>query len=62
VNSRKLQQIFLLSVSSVNDSIIFINDYGETSMFGVIAYIAFLALFFGIAVGLLFGLRAAKII
>jgi len=51
-----------LSVSSVNDSIIFINDYGETSMFGVIAYIAFLALFFGIAVGLLFGLRAAKII
>ncbi len=31
-------------------------------MLAVISYIAFLALFFGIAVGLLFGLRAAKII
>ncbi len=31
-------------------------------MFAVVAYIGFLALFFGIAVGLLFGLRAAKII
>mgnify|MGYP004470083405 CR=1 FL=1 len=31
-------------------------------MFGVIAYIGFLGLFFGVAVGLLFGLRAAKII
>lgn len=31
-------------------------------MFGVIAYIAFLAVFTGIAAGLLFGLRAAKIL
>jgi len=31
-------------------------------MFAVIAYIGFLALFFGLAVGLLFGLRTAKII
>jgi cytochrome b6-f complex subunit 6 len=31
-------------------------------VFGVVSYIAFLALFFGIAVGLLFGLRAAKIL
>ncbi|GAX40532.1 cytochrome b6f complex subunit PetL [Tolypothrix sp. NIES-4075] len=31
-------------------------------MFAVISYIGFLALFFGIAVGLLFGLRSAKII
>ncbi len=31
-------------------------------MFGVVAYIGFLALFFGIAVGLLFGLRAVKLI
>ncbi|WP_373530051.1 cytochrome b6-f complex subunit PetL [Nostoc sp.] len=31
-------------------------------MFAVIAYILFLALFFGLSVGLLFGLRTAKII
>lgn len=31
-------------------------------MLGVVAYIAFLGLFFGLAVGLLFGLRATKII
>ncbi|EAW44350.1 cytochrome b6-f complex subunit PetL [Nodularia spumigena CS-584] len=31
-------------------------------MFGVVAYIAFLAVFMGVAVGLLFGLRSAKII
>jgi cytochrome b6-f complex subunit 6 len=31
-------------------------------MFGVIAYILFLALFFGVAVGLLFGLRAVKLL
>jgi cytochrome b6-f complex subunit 6 len=31
-------------------------------MFGVFAYIIFLALFLGLAVGLLFGLRTAKII
>ncbi|MBW4562025.1 MAG: cytochrome b6-f complex subunit PetL [Mojavia pulchra JT2-VF2] len=31
-------------------------------MFAVVAYIGFLALFVGIAAGLLFGLRAAKII
>ncbi|MDF5725059.1 MAG: cytochrome b6-f complex subunit PetL [Rhizonema sp. PD37] len=31
-------------------------------MLGVVAYIGFLALFFGIAVGLLFGLRAVKLI
>ncbi|MDB9372832.1 cytochrome b6-f complex subunit PetL [Nodularia sphaerocarpa] len=31
-------------------------------MFGVIAYVAFLAIFMGVAVGLLFGLRSAKII
>ncbi|MEA5507837.1 cytochrome b6-f complex subunit PetL [Halotia wernerae UHCC 0503] len=31
-------------------------------MFAVIAYIGFLALFMGISVGLLFGLRSAKII
>jgi cytochrome b6-f complex subunit 6 len=31
-------------------------------MFAVISYIGFLALFFGVAVGLLFGLRSAKII
>lgn len=31
-------------------------------MFGVVAYIAFLGIFFAIAVGLLFGLRAAKIL
>ncbi|MBD2776017.1 cytochrome b6-f complex subunit PetL [Iningainema tapete] len=31
-------------------------------MSAVIAYIVFLGLFFGIAVGLLFGLRAAKIL
>ncbi|WP_414552444.1 cytochrome b6-f complex subunit PetL [Anabaena sp. CCY 0017] len=31
-------------------------------MFGVIAYIGFLAIFMGVAVGLLFGLRSAKII
>ncbi|MEH1873229.1 cytochrome b6-f complex subunit PetL [Nostoc sp.] len=31
-------------------------------MFAIIAYIGFLALFFGLAVGLLFGLRTAKII
>jgi len=31
-------------------------------MFAVVAYIGFLAVFFGIAVGLLFGLRAAKIL
>ncbi|MDZ7960819.1 MAG: cytochrome b6-f complex subunit PetL [Aulosira sp. DedQUE10] len=31
-------------------------------MFAVVAYIGFLAVFFGIAVGLLFGLRSAKII
>ncbi|WP_017317007.1 cytochrome b6-f complex subunit PetL [Mastigocladopsis repens] len=31
-------------------------------MFGVIAYLVFLGLFFGIAVGLLFGLRAIKLI
>ncbi|MBD2439943.1 cytochrome b6-f complex subunit PetL [Nostoc sp. FACHB-110] len=31
-------------------------------MFAVVAYIGFLALFTGIATGLLFGLRAAKII
>ncbi|BAZ51024.1 cytochrome b6f complex subunit PetL [Nostoc sp. NIES-4103] len=31
-------------------------------MFAVIAYIGFLALFTGIAVSLLFGLRAAKIL
>ncbi|MFN6566168.1 cytochrome b6-f complex subunit 6 [Nostoc minutum NIES-26] len=31
-------------------------------MFAVIAYIVFLALFTGIAAGLLFGLRAAKIL
>jgi len=31
-------------------------------MFAVIAYIVFLGLFFGIAVGLLFGLRAIKLI
>lgn len=29
---------------------------------GVLAYILFLGLFFGIAVGLLFGLRAVKLI
>ncbi|MBD2247127.1 MULTISPECIES: cytochrome b6-f complex subunit PetL [Nostoc] len=31
-------------------------------MFAIVAYIGFLALFFGLAVGLLFGLRTAKII
>ncbi|KAB8332449.1 cytochrome b6-f complex subunit PetL [Scytonema tolypothrichoides VB-61278] len=31
-------------------------------MFAVIAYLLFLGLFFGIAVGLLFGLRAIKLI
>ncbi|NJM69088.1 MAG: cytochrome B6 [Scytonema sp. RU_4_4] len=31
-------------------------------MFGVIAYLIFLGLFFGLAVGLLFGLRAIKLI
>ncbi|MGJ5675635.1 MAG: cytochrome b6-f complex subunit PetL [Nostochopsis sp.] len=31
-------------------------------MLAVVSYIVFLAIFFGIAVGLLFGLRAAKII
>jgi len=31
-------------------------------MSGAIAYIIYLGLFFGIAVGLLFGLRSAKII
>ena len=31
-------------------------------MFAVVAYIAFLGLFFGLAVGLLFGLRAVKLI
>ncbi len=31
-------------------------------MFAVIAYITFLGLFFGLAVGLLFGLRAVKLI
>jgi cytochrome b6-f complex subunit 6 len=31
-------------------------------MFAVISYIGFLGLFFGIAAGLLFGLRSAKII
>ncbi|MCV3216630.1 cytochrome b6-f complex subunit PetL [Plectonema radiosum NIES-515] len=31
-------------------------------MFALISYIGFLAVFFGIAVGLLFGLRSAKII
>ncbi|ARV59689.1 cytochrome B6 [Nostocales cyanobacterium HT-58-2] len=31
-------------------------------MFGVVAYLAFLGLFFGIAVGLLFGFRAIKLI
>ncbi|WP_410500553.1 cytochrome b6-f complex subunit PetL [Chroococcidiopsis sp. SAG 2025] len=31
-------------------------------MLGVIAYIGFLGIFFALAVGLLFGLRAAKII
>ena len=31
-------------------------------MFAVIAYIVFLGLFFGLAVGLLFGLRAIKLI
>ncbi len=31
-------------------------------MFALISYIAFLALFFGLSVGLLFGLRATKII
>ncbi|MCX7595689.1 MAG: cytochrome b6-f complex subunit PetL [Fischerella sp.] len=31
-------------------------------MFAVVSYIVFLAIFFGIAVGLLFGLRAAKIL
>ena len=31
-------------------------------MFAVIAYIGFLGLFAGIAVGLLFGLRAAKVL
>ena len=31
-------------------------------MFALISYIGFLGLFFALAVGLLFGLRAAKII
>ncbi|MBW4592100.1 MAG: cytochrome b6-f complex subunit PetL [Brasilonema angustatum HA4187-MV1] len=31
-------------------------------MFAIIAYLLFLGLFFGIAVGLLFGLRAVKLI
>ncbi|MBD2451518.1 cytochrome b6-f complex subunit PetL [Nostoc sp. FACHB-152] len=31
-------------------------------MFAVVAYIGFLALFTGLATGLLFGLRAAKIL
>ncbi|MBD2168779.1 cytochrome b6-f complex subunit PetL [Calothrix membranacea FACHB-236] len=31
-------------------------------MLGVVSYIGFLAVFTGIAVGLLFGLRSAKII
>ena len=31
-------------------------------MFALISYVGFLALFFGIAVALLFGLRSAKII
>ncbi|MDF5709779.1 MAG: cytochrome b6-f complex subunit PetL [Nostoc sp. S4] len=31
-------------------------------MFAIVAYIVFLGLFFGIAVGLFFGLRTAKII
>ncbi|MCP6757434.1 cytochrome b6-f complex subunit PetL [Pelatocladus sp. BLCC-F211] len=31
-------------------------------MLAVVSYIVFLAIFFGIAVGLLFGLRAAKIL
>ncbi|MCM0591113.1 MAG: cytochrome b6-f complex subunit PetL [Gloeotrichia echinulata IR180] len=31
-------------------------------MFAVVAYIGFLALFVAIAVGLLFGLRAAKVL
>ncbi|MEH2043369.1 MAG: cytochrome b6-f complex subunit PetL [Nostoc sp.] len=31
-------------------------------MFAIVSYIVFLGLFFGLAVGLLFGLRTAKII
>ena len=31
-------------------------------MFAVVSYIIFLGLFFGIAVGLLFGLRAVKLL
>jgi cytochrome b6-f complex subunit 6 len=31
-------------------------------MFGVISYIVFLGLFFALAVGLLFGLRAVKLL
>ncbi|WP_375477988.1 cytochrome b6-f complex subunit PetL [uncultured Nostoc sp.] len=31
-------------------------------MFAIISYVVFLGLFFGLAVGLLFGLRTAKII
>ncbi|BAU07044.1 MULTISPECIES: cytochrome b6-f complex subunit PetL [Fischerella] len=31
-------------------------------MLAVVSYVVFLAIFFGIAVGLLFGLRAAKIL
>ncbi|MBN4006617.1 cytochrome b6-f complex subunit PetL [Nostoc sp. LPT] len=31
-------------------------------MFAIVSYVVFLGLFFGLAVGLLFGLRTAKII
>ncbi|MBE8965967.1 MULTISPECIES: cytochrome b6-f complex subunit PetL [unclassified Nostoc] len=31
-------------------------------MFAIVSYIVFLGLFFGLSVGLLFGLRTAKII
>ncbi|WP_099072993.1 cytochrome b6-f complex subunit PetL [Nostoc linckia] len=31
-------------------------------MFAIVAYIGFLGLFFGVALGLFFGLRTAKII
>jgi len=47
---------------SINVSIVLVIFGKITEMLGVIAYIAFLAGFFALAVGLLFGLRAAKIL
>ncbi|MDZ4870668.1 MAG: hypothetical protein CLLPBCKN_000056 [Chroococcidiopsis cubana SAG 39.79] len=47
---------------SINVSIVLVIFGKITEMLGVIAYIGFLGGFFALAVGLLFGLRAAKII